>query len=100
MPDRQCVITLLSPKPHKMLRYCDLIVGTSCNWNSLEGGTLLVECSSTNRREHHRFSLLTTDQDVPNRLGSELSQRETGKRRDEIWRITSENTINEIRPGA
>src|SRR6266576_113608 len=99
MPDRQCVTTLLSSKPRKILRYCDLILGTSSNWNSLKAGTpadrILIHKSAGTP------SVFRHCQQIKTRIAlSELSRREAGKRRDEIWRITSENTIDEIRPGA
>src|SRR2546423_2463772 len=82
---------VVSSKPRKILRYCDLILRASHNWNSLKAGTpadrILIHKSAGTPSV---FSPLPTDQDA-NRLGSELSRREAGRRRDEIWRITSES---------
>src|SRR5437764_2806309 len=80
MPDRQCVTMLLSPKPRKILLYCNLTLRTSHNWNSPKRERL-IEFSSTGGRKHHRFSPLPTDQDVRIALGrsSDGAKQEEGE---------------------
>src|SRR2546423_11268162 len=80
---------VVSSKPRKILRYCDLILRTSHNWNSLKAGTpadrILIHKSAGTPSG---FLPLPTDQNA-NRLWSELRRRGRGRRPDEIWRVNA-----------